>query len=108
MKGSWSPPSSPRSSSYPAPKEALGSAVLSQALGSQGRLCSLRDVLCSTEQAAGNCRHSAPLKALPKGAQVPWEVSLCWVPVLGGDSPENTQGIQELQGCGRIQAGRLL
>lgn len=24
--------------------------------------------------------------------------------VLGGDSPENTQGIQELQGCGRIQA----
>lgn len=60
------------------------------------------------EQAAGNCRCSAPLKALPKGAQVPWEVSHCWVPVLGGDSPENTQGIQELQGCGRIQAGRLL
>lgn len=55
--------SSPRSSSYPAPKEALGSAVLTQALGSQGGLSSPRDVLCSTEQAAGNC--SAPLKALP-------------------------------------------
>lgn len=41
--------SSPRSSSYPAPKEALGSAVLTQALGSQGRLSSLRDVLCCRE-----------------------------------------------------------
>lgn len=58
-------PSSPRSSSYPAPKEALGSALLSQALGSQGRLGFWREVLCSTEQAAGNCRRSAPLQALP-------------------------------------------
>lgn len=36
-------PSSPRSSSYPAPKEPLGSAVLSQAWGSQGRLGSRRE-----------------------------------------------------------------
>lgn len=53
---------SPSSSSYPVPKEALGSAVLSQALGTQRGLGSLRDVLCSTEQAAGNC---STLKALP-------------------------------------------
>lgn len=102
-------PSSPRSSSYPAPKEALGSALLSQALGSQGRLGF--GGRCSAPQSrlqgiAGTQHLCKPCHRVPKspGRYLPAGCLCLEVNRL----KTHREGIQELQGCGRIQAGGLL